>query len=78
MGHLFKIFFKPPPMPPIEISMPARLMPGVKVLIGKAFEMAYYRGVYDGLLAGVLLTLLLLPSVRKGIRKGISHAIDYF
>ncbi len=78
MGHLIKILFQPPPMPPIELPMPARLIPGVKMAIGKAFELAYYRGVYDGFLAGVLVTLLFLPSVRKTIAKGVSHAIDYF
>jgi hypothetical protein len=78
MGHLISLLFRPPPMPPIELPLPAKVIPGVKMAIGKAFELAYYRGVYDGFLAGVLITLLLLPSVRKRIAKGVSHAIDYF
>jgi hypothetical protein len=78
MGHLLDLLFKPPPMPLIELPYPAKLIPGVKMAIGKAFELAYYRGVYDGLLAGVLLTLLFLPSIRSRITKGVSHAIDYF
>lgn len=77
MGHLFRLLFRPPPMPPIELPLPARIIPGVKVAIGQAFELAYYRGVYDGLLAGVLVTLLFLPSIRSRLAKGAARAIDY-
>ena len=58
MGHLIDLLFKPPSMPPIELPLPARLVPGVRTTIARAFELAYYRGVYDGVVAGVLVTLL--------------------
>ena len=76
MGHLIILLFKPPPIPPIELPLPARIVPGVRSTIAKAFELAYYRGVYDGLVAGVLLTLLFVPSIRGRIGKGATHVAD--
>jgi hypothetical protein len=76
MGHLIDLLFKPPPMPPIELPLSARLVPGVRMTIVKAFELAYYRGVYDGVVAGVLVTLLFLPSIRNRVTRGIAHALD--
>ena len=78
MGHLIDLLFKPPPMPPIELPLPARLVPGVRTTIARAFELAYYRGVYDGFVAGVLVALLFLPSIRTRVTKGIAHALDHF
>ena len=77
MGNLIDLLFKPPPIPPIELPLPARLVPGVRMTIAKAFELAYYRGVYDGFLAGVLATLLFLPSIRNRVAKGVAHALDH-
>jgi hypothetical protein len=51
MGRLLDLLSKPPPLPPIELPRPARLVPGVRTTIVKAF-VVYYRGVYDGLVAG--------------------------
>jgi hypothetical protein len=78
VGHLITLLFRPPTVPPIELPMPAKLIPGVKIAIGKAFELAYYRGVYDGLIAGAIITLLFLPSLRKQLAKGVSNAVDHF
>lgn len=65
MERLLRIFFNPPTMPEIELSLPARMIPHVKLTIAKAFELAYHVGVRDGVIAGVLITLLLVPSLRK-------------
>jgi hypothetical protein len=73
MGHLFDLFFTPPPMPPIELPLPAWLVPGVLEAIGAAFKLAYRRGVCDGLVAGVLLTLLIRPSIRRRGQQGDRH-----
>ena len=78
MGHLIDLFFNPPPMPPIELPLPAAMIPGVRQTIAKAFELAYYRGVYDGFVAGVLLTLLFVPSIRSRVIKGATHVLDHF
>ena len=79
MGHLIDLLFNPPLMPPIELPLPARLLPGVRVTIAKAFELAYYRGVYDfGLVAGVLVTLLFVPSIRSRVIKGgATNVLDH-
>ena len=73
MQHLFDFLFTPPPMPPIDLPMAARLIPGAKVAIAQAFSAAYYRGLYDGAIAGVLFTLLLMPSMRKGASDASKH-----
>ena len=77
MSHLFDLIFQLPPLPPIELPLPARLVPGVRTTIAKAFELAYYRGVYDGLVAGALVTLLFVPSLRGRIAKGASHVAEH-
>ena len=77
MGHLIDLLFKPPPLPPIELSLPARLVPGIRTSIVKAFELAYYRGVYDGFVAGVLLALLFVPSIRGRAAKGAAHVVEH-
>jgi hypothetical protein len=77
MGHLIDLLFKPPPIPPIELPLPARMLPGVRQTIVKAFEIAYYRGVYDGFVAGVLVTLLFVPSIRSRVIKGATHVLDH-
>ena len=73
---MFDLLFKPPPMPPIELPLPARLVPGVRATIARAFELAYFRGVYDGFVAGVLVALLLLPPIRSRVPRGNAHAPD--
>jgi hypothetical protein len=72
MWHLFTMLFSPPPMPEIDLPFLVRTIPGVKILISQAFELAYYRGVFDGFVAGVLATLLLVPSTRSQA-KGHTH-----
>jgi hypothetical protein len=76
MKYLFDLLFNPPPMPPIELPLPARVIPGVKTAIGVAFKLAYERGVFDGFIAGVLLTMLFVPSIRQRAVKGASNVID--
>jgi hypothetical protein len=78
MGSVISLLFKPPPIPQIELPLPARVLPGVKATISQAFELAYYRGVYDGLVAGVLITLLFVPSIRSRVMKGAANVIDHF
>jgi hypothetical protein len=77
MGKLIEMFFKPPPFPEITFPMAAKLIPGIKITVAKAFEMAYYRGVYDGFIGGVLVTLLFVPSIRSRVIKGASNVIDH-
>jgi hypothetical protein len=77
MGRLIGMFFKPPPFPEITLPIAARLLPGIKVTIEKAFELAYYRGVYDGFIGGVLITLLFVPSIRSRVIKGASNVIEH-
>ena len=74
MRHLFELFFNPPPMPPIHLPLPARLIPGVKTTITAVFKAVYERGVFDGFVAGVLVTLVFMPAVRRRIEKGVSDA----
>ena len=76
MGKLLDILFSPPPIPPIELPLPARVVPGIKTTIAKAFVFAYERGVWDGFVAGVLVTLLFVPSIRQRALKGASYVID--
>lgn len=73
MGKLIEILFQPPPMPPLDLPLPARLIPGARVAIRQAFELAYYRGVYDGFIAGVLVALLFVPTLRGSLIKGAAH-----
>ena len=77
MRFLFDFLFSPPPMPPIELPLPARLMPGIKVTIAAAFKLAYERGVYDGFIAGVLVTIMFVPSIRNRAMKGASNVAEY-
>jgi hypothetical protein len=77
VGQLIDLFFKPPPMPPIELPLPARLVPGRRATIARAFDLAYHRGVCDGFVAGVLVTLLFLPLIRSRVTNGIAHALDH-
>jgi len=76
IDHLINILFKPPPMPDLDLPFAAKLIPQIKVAIGKAFELAYYRGVYDGFLAGVLVTLLFVPALRGKVAKGVTSALE--
>ncbi len=77
MGHVINILFNPPPMPQIELPLPVHLVPGIKMTIEKAFNLAYYRGVYDGVIAGILLTLLLVPTIKSRIAKGATNVADH-
>jgi len=77
MGRLFDLLFNPPPMPAIDLPIAARLLPGVKLTIAKAFELAYKRGVLDGLMAGVLITLMFVPSIRSRVIKGASNVAEH-
>lgn len=63
MGRLFDILFNPPPMPPLDLPLPAQ-MPAVRATVLQAFEMAYHRGCFDAFVLGVLVTVLFVPSVR--------------
>lgn len=65
MQHIFDMLFAPPVMPPFDLPMAARFVPGAKVAIAQAFTMAYHRGLFDGAVAGVLVTLLLSPLARR-------------
>jgi hypothetical protein len=76
MERLLKLFFNPPPIPPIELPFPARMIPHIKLTIAKAFELAYHRGVLDGVIAGVLITMLFVPSIRNRATKGADNASD--
>lgn len=70
MDNVFKLFFNPPPIPPIELPFPARMIPHIKLTIAKAFELAYHTGVRDGVIAGVLIALLFVPSIKNRLAKG--------
>lgn len=76
MGHLINLLFSPPPMPEIDLPIAAHLVPGVKILIKQAFELAYYRGVYDGFVGGILVALLLVPSIKRRLIRGAGIVID--
>jgi hypothetical protein len=76
IGHLLELLFKPPPIPPIELPLPARVVPGIRTTIEKAFVLAYHRGVYDGFVAGVLIALLFVPSIRGRVIKGAGNVLD--
>lgn len=76
MRFLFDFLFNPPPLPPIELPLPARMIPGIKTTITVAFKLAYERGVYDGFVAGVLATMMFIPSIRGRAMKGASHVVD--
>lgn len=77
MRHLFDLLFNPPAMPPIELPVPARFIPGIRTSIAAGFKLAYERGVYDGFLAGVLVTLLFVPSLRGRVAKGDAHVAEH-
>lgn len=78
MSQLFDILFYPPPMPPIDLPVPARLIPGIKATVMQAFELAYHRGCFDGFVAGVLVTLLFVPSIRDRVYSEVSHVAKRF
>lgn len=75
MGFIIDLFYHPPPMPPIHLPLPARMVPGVMGAISAAFKLAYDRGLLDGFLLGAVVTLIL--DRRAKIVKGISDATDY-
>lgn len=66
MGRLLSFLFNPPPMPPLELPLPARMIAAVS----KAFELVYYRGVLDGVFAGAILALILMTAIRSRATKG--------
>ena len=70
MGRLFDLLFNPPPLPPLELPLPARMIPAIRVTVQQAFELAYHRGCFDGFVLGVLVALLFVPSLRGQRRKG--------
>lgn len=65
MQALFDFFFTPPPLPPIDLPLAMRMVPGIHTTITAALDLVYKRGVFDGFVAGVLVSLLFTPS-RKG------------
>jgi hypothetical protein len=62
MNDLIKMFYDPPPTPPID--MPA-LWHLAKIPWDKALQLFYLAGFKDGVVVGALVALLLMPS-RKG------------
>jgi hypothetical protein len=77
MGHLIALFFKPPPMPPIDLPLPPRMASGVLSIIGKVYETVYFRGVFDGVIAGVLITLMFVPSIKSRALRGAANVVDH-
>jgi hypothetical protein len=77
LAALFHFLFRQPPLPPINLPITVRMVPGVKQTISQAFTLAYERGVFDGFIAGVLLSLLLVPSIRTGVAKGVGHVAEH-
>ena len=68
MRYVFELFFKPPEMPPINLPLPASLIPGTKNALLEIYKAVYERGVFDGFIAGVLVAVLVIPAVRRGSR----------
>ena len=55
LAWIASAFFTPPPVPPIHLPLPARLVPQVERTIGEAVSGAYLLGVENGIALGAIL-----------------------
>ncbi len=76
MRFLFDLLFNQPQMPPIDLPIPARLIPKIHTTIQAALRLTYERGVYDGFVAGVLVSILFIPSLRGRAIKGAANVAE--
>ena len=65
MKYLYDLFFRPPPMPNVDLPLPAKMLPAIKVTLETAFKLAYERGVLDGVAVTLLAVTMIAVFRRK-------------
>lgn len=58
MKSLLDLICVPPEMPPLEVSLPSRIVAAIMTWAHGACELFYYAGLRDGFVLGVLIAIM--------------------